>query len=147
MQTSADKPGTYLLLLECKKQTRLSIGKLGDMTTVPGYYVYIGSAFGPGGVRARVRHHRKTAARPHWHIDHLRTTAELLEVYCVYDIRYEHEWALALMQNDAAILPLTGFGSSDCNCATHLFYFRRRPQKTELEKLLNIKLEIITACS
>ncbi len=39
--------GTYLLLLECDKQAELSIGKFGKMYTEPGYYLYVGSAFGP----------------------------------------------------------------------------------------------------
>ena len=132
--------GTYLLLLECDKQAELSIGKLGKMTTEPGHYLYVGSAFGPGGIKARVRHHRKTAARPHWHIDYLRAAAELMEAWCVYGIRCEHAWAYSLMQREAAVMPLKGFGSSDCDCATHLFYFRHKPVKAELEKKLNNKL-------
>ena len=135
--------GTYLLLLECGKQAELSIGKLGNMTTEPGYYLYVGSAFGPGGIQARVRHHRKTAARPHWHIDYLRAVAELVDAWCVYGSHCEHEWANSLMRSEAATMPLKRFGSSDCDCATHLFYFRRRPLKTTLEKLLKNKLETI----
>ena len=147
MRVDVDSPGTYLLLLACRTQIRLSIGKLGGMTAVPGYYVYIGSACGPGGVRARIRHHRKTAARPHWHIDYLRTVAELLDVYCVYRSRCEHEWAQRLVQSASATMPLPGFGSSDCDCATHLFYFGRRPPKTDLEKLLDSKLESLDSNS
>jgi Uri superfamily endonuclease len=26
-----------------------------------------------------------------------------------------------------ASIPLAGFGSSDCECETHLFFFKRRP--------------------
>lgn len=133
-------PGTYLLLLECEKNTRLSIGKLGEMSVEPGYYIYVGSAYGPGGIRARVRHHRKIATNPHWHIDYLRATTELVDAWCVYGSRCEHEWAQSLLQNPAAILPFTGFGSSDCDCATHLFFFRRKPVKVELEKLLKMHL-------
>jgi len=135
--------GTYLLLLECDKQVELSIGKLGNMTTEPGYYLYVGSAFGPGGIQARINHHMQIAVRPHWHIDYLRTVAGVVDAWCVYGYRYEHEWAHSLMQIEAAAMPLKGFGSSDCDCATHLFYFRRRPFKTALEKLLKNKLETI----
>lgn len=135
--------GTYLLLLECDKQAELSIGKLDHMTTEPGYYLYVGSAFGPGGIQARINHHKHIAVRPHWHIDYLRAAAELMDAWCVYDTRCEHEWAYSLMQSEAATMPLKGFGSSDCDCATHLFYFRRRPLQIALEKLLKNKLETI----
>lgn len=132
--------GTYLLLLECNEEAELSIGKLGNMLTEPGYYLYVGSAFGPGGIRARVNHHKGKALHPHWHIDYLRTAAKLVDAWCVHGSRCEHEWAYNLMQSEAAAMPLTGFGSSDCDCATHLFCFKRRPVKAELEKMLNNKL-------
>lgn len=57
--------GTYLLLLECDKRNKISKGKPGVMIAEPGFYVYLGSAYGPGGISARVRHHWKTATRPH----------------------------------------------------------------------------------
>jgi Uri superfamily endonuclease len=132
--------GTYLLLLECNNEAELSIGKLGRMNTEPGCYLYVGSAFGPGGIRARIKHHMQIAVRPHWHIDYLRSVAGLVNAWCVHGARYEHEWAHCLMQNQAATKPLKGFGSSDCDCETHLFYFRRKPVKAELEKMLNMKL-------
>ena len=132
--------GTYLLLLECDKQAELSIGKLGNMTTEQGCYLYVGSAFGPGGIQARINHHSRIASRPHWHIDYLRAAAELMDAWCVYGIRCEHAWAYSLMQSEAATMPLKGFGSSDCDCATHLFYFKYKPVKAELEKRLNNKL-------
>ncbi len=127
--------GTYLLLLECNNEAELSIGKLGKMNTEPGYYLYVGSAFGPGGIQARINHHVQIAVRPHWHIDYLRTDAGLVDAWCVYGSRYEHEWAHSLMQSEAATVPLKGFGSSDCDCTTHLFYFKHKPTRVELEIL------------
>jgi Uri superfamily endonuclease len=143
MKDNVSVCGTYLLLLECNNEAELSIGKLGRMNAEPGYYLYVGSAFGPGGIRARINHHMQIAGRPHWHIDYLRTVAALVNVWCVYGSRYEHEWAHSLMHSEAATVPLNGFGSSDCKCATHLFYFKRKPVKTELEKMLNKKLAFV----
>lgn len=140
MNNDVSLHGTYLLLLECNNKVELSIGKLGKIVTEPGYYLYVGSAFGPGGVQARVRHHQQIASRPHWHIDYLHTAAGLVDTWCVYGLRREHEWAHGLMQSETATVPLKGFGSSDCKCATHLFYFKRKPVKAELEKLLGNKL-------
>jgi Uri superfamily endonuclease len=143
MKKQASPGGTYLLLLQAEKQAGLMVGKLGRMAAAPGYYLYVGSAFGPGGVSARIRHHSKTAIRPHWHIDYLRTVAGLVDAWCVYDRHCEHEWAQLLMQDNIAVMPFSGFGSSDCGCATHLFYLQHKPAKAMLEKLLNSRLHTV----
>ncbi len=59
---------------------RLEIGRLGSFNIIPGFYAYVGSAFGPGGLRARIRHHLESVAQPHWHIDYLLGYAEPVEV-------------------------------------------------------------------
>jgi Uri superfamily endonuclease len=33
-----------------------------------------------------------------------------------------------------ASVPIAGFGSSDCRCKTHLFFFRRRPSFKEFRQ-------------
>ena len=60
--------GTYALILVCPSKKRVQIGKLGSLEMRRGFYVYVGSALGPGGLRARVAHHQKVSQRPHWHI-------------------------------------------------------------------------------
>jgi len=140
MKDNISVHGTYLLLLECNNEAELSIGKLGEMVTEPGFYLYVGSACGPGGIQARINHHMQIAVRPHWHIDYLRTVAGLVNAWCAYGSRCEHEWAYRLSQSEAAKEPLKGFGSTDCDCTTHLFSFKRKPIKAELEKMLNNKL-------
>ena len=121
-------PGTYALLLASSDSRSLSIGRLGRLAVRPGWYVYVGSAFGPGGVRARLAHHRRLAARPHWHIDYLRLHAALQCVWYTYDAgRREHEWSSVLLQLPDAEVALSGFGASDCSCASHLFRFGRQP--------------------
>lgn len=96
----------------------------------PGFYVYVGSAFGPGGVKARVSHHLTITPRPRWHIDFLRASSAVDEVWITYDPnRREHQWADVLQRTSGATIPLAGFGSSDCDCKSHLFYFHDRPSK------------------
>jgi len=63
------RPGTYAVLLSSDSDDEISVGRLGDMRLQSGVYLYVGSAFGPGGVRARVNHHLHASSRPHWHID------------------------------------------------------------------------------
>ena len=121
-------PGTYALIMTSTDSRRLSIGRLGCLALRTGWYVYVGSAFGPGGLRARLAHHRKVAARPHWHVDYLRLHVPLTGVWYTHDpARREHQWAGVLHQLTGADLPLPGFGSSDCGCSSHLVHFNRQP--------------------
>ena len=38
-----------------------------------GYYVYVGSAMGSGGVAARLKHHSKISKKLHWHLEYLQS--------------------------------------------------------------------------
>ncbi len=136
-------PGTYLLLLQCDQVMRLRIGSLGELVTARGFYVYTGSAFGPGGIRARIAHHARIARRPHWHIDYLRAVSMPVAALCRYHERLEHQWAQALQDQGAMAAPLQGFGSSDCGCATHLFFSAARPTLESLERALETGLSIV----
>lgn len=85
----------------------------------PGIYVYCGSAFGPGGIRARVERHLRTDKKPHWHIDRLSARATCIDVK-TYPVGRECDLVAALI-SERAVAPVPGFGSSDCrNCAAHL---------------------------
>ena len=48
-------PGTYVLVLRCSSNRTIRVGCLGSIRLRPGYYLYVGSGFGPGGLRARNR--------------------------------------------------------------------------------------------
>ena len=123
-QTVKPEPGTYALILLSTKQGVIRIGRLGRLRLQPGFYVYVGSALGPGGVRARVAHHQRVSPRPRWHIDYLRARTRLVEVWCCYDrVQREHQWASALELVPGAGIPLARFGASDCHCASHLYFF------------------------
>ena len=121
-------PGTYALILQAEYQQYIQVGRLGQLSARPGIYVYIGSAFGPGGVRARVRHHVNISERPHWHIDYLRQTAQLKQFWFTHDpLRREHVWADVFADTRDVSIPLPGFGASDCTCISHLYFFQRQP--------------------
>jgi Uri superfamily endonuclease len=95
-----------------------------------GWYVYVGSALGPGGLAARLCHHLAPMRRPHWHIDHLRTVVgPVVEIwYAVGPERRECDWATRLATRPGATRPIGGFGASDCRCPAHLFHFVERPR-------------------
>ena len=127
--------GTYALILFCSRAERVQIGKLGALELRRGFYVYVGSAMGPGGVRARLAHHQKVSQRPHWHIDYLRLHTRLDRIWSSHSrVRREHQWARLIGAMPGASVPNAGFGSSDCRCKTHLFFFARRPSFREFHK-------------
>ena len=118
------KIGTYIVVLKSDQGKTIQIGKLAQLEIKKGYYVYVGSAMGPGGVAARLKHHSKISKRPHWHLDYLRAETEFYEAYALHSSeRKECEWAALMLGNKEASEPMKGFGSSDCQCNTHLFYF------------------------
>ena len=127
--------GTYALILFCSRQGPVQIGRLGSLQLRRGFYVYVGSAFGPGGVRARAAHHQTVSPRPRWHIDYLRPHTRLDRTwYSHHRIRLEHHWAQIFSALQGASIPISGFGSSDCMCEAHLFFFARRPSFREFRQ-------------
>jgi Uri superfamily endonuclease len=116
-------PGTYILVLESHFTREIRIGSLGIVHILPGFYLYVGSAFGPGGLRARLSHHLKSAPKPHWHIDYLRNEVELKIIgYNSSPEKLEHKLAEYLGSLPVLTIPLPRFGASDCRCPAHLFY-------------------------
>ena len=134
----SSEKGSYLLTLRAKSFVSLQVGSLALFGLEPKQYLYVGSALGPGGLRARLNHHLKTALKPHWHIDYLRQHAEIERIfYCISSDRLEHIWATALSQTDYCNVPLRNFGSSDCNCPAHLFSLERKIDDKEITALLS----------
>lgn len=128
--------GTYALVLHLDNSRRIRIGKLGEFDFRAGYYVYVGSAMGAGGLGGRLKHHLKPALRAHWHIDYLRQAANLEAVWTLEsDAPREHEWAALFQQMPGAVIAAPRFGASDCACSGHLFHFRRAPSLTAFQKL------------
>jgi len=116
------KRGTYAIWLRSETNNIVEIGKFGQLQMASGFYVYIGSAFGPGGIKARVGRHLRQEKNLRWHIDYLRQHAVPVAVWIAYEKHLEHQWAGKINKHRETSIPLTGFGSSDCSCPTHLFY-------------------------
>ncbi len=125
--------GSYILHLRLAEERVLTVGKLGTFRFGPGHYIYVGSAM--GGLGARTRRHLGVRKRFHWHIDHLRSVATGAWAYPVYSIR-RLECDLAQAMGRLYPSPVSRFGSSDCQCESHLFYSpddpRRDPRFVEL---------------
>ena len=115
--------GAYALILRLARDRSLDIATLGRPVLPAGLYLYAGSAWGPGGIRARVgRHLRHPKARV-WHIDHLTEAAEIDRALAFPGAT---ECAIAdFVVVRGAQVPVPGFGASDCRrCEAHLLAVR-----------------------
>jgi len=128
--TLPETKGTYILVASVGQTKRLEIGSLGKFDIVPGFYAYVGSAFGAGGLRVRIGHHLESTAAAHWHIDYLLQIATPVEVwFSTQNRKLERHWADLLADLPGFRVPIPRFGSSDYHrsWSSHLFYSKRQP--------------------
>ena len=122
------QPGTYAQILENESAQAVSVGRLGTLELQPDWYVYVGSAHGPGGRAARVGRHIHIEKIRRWHIDYVRPLVELREVWFTHGTENrECQWAQTFAAMPKAELPSPRFGASDCRCPSHLIWLPRRP--------------------
>lgn len=132
--------GTYVLILKSHSESAVRIGRWGIMGVEPGYYIYVGSALGPGGVRSRVTRHWRIDKAKHWHIDHLREVLVMWNAWFTYsEERLEHRWANLLLRMEGMNC-VPGFGCSDCKCASHLFQTAEPPDMASLSRAVGVRL-------
>lgn len=119
--------GSYTLLIKLPRQTSIRIGSLGKIKFEPGFYMYNGSAFGPGGLKRVQRHKEKSEEgdNPHWHIDYLLIQKET-EICRTFELEgRDHECSIS-EEMKKEFNPVDDFGCSDCQCNSHLFHTSNR---------------------
>lgn len=115
----------YAIKFQLDKDIKaIPIGKLGQFDFPRGYYVYVGSA--KRNIRARIDRHLKIDKNKRWHIDYLRPylSVECVQSFPESDGECQLFQRLKLAHN--ADMPAKGFGSSDCRCYSHLFFFKNK---------------------
>lgn len=139
LESSPRQPGGYILILRLATERVLSVGALGRAFFPAGIFAYVGSAKGPGGVRARVlRHARgKEEKRFHWHIDFLMAVCELTNVWWHLEQR-SVECELADLLAEQGSRQPRGFGASDCRCRGHLIHFESERELEIASKALSL---------
>jgi len=143
-----EEKGTYILIASMLQMKRIEIGRLGRFDISPGFYVYVGSAFGAGGLRARLGHHLESTADPHWHIDYLLQVARPVEIwYTTANQKLEHHWADLVEQASNFRIPIARFGSSDYHRSrsSHLYFSKRLPafrwfEQKQMEQFENVQV-------
>jgi len=129
IQSIPPQAGSYVLWLHLPQTQDLTVGRLGSFTFSAGDYIYLGSAQGPDGLRARLGRHLLGSGQPHWHIDRLRVAAQVrgfgYQVSAGLLQSTECRWSQRLATLPDASHPVPGFGSSDCRsgCTAHLVCF------------------------
>ena len=135
------EPGTYLLILYANRSRRVSIGKLGRFAAEAGFYYYVGSAFGSGGLKARLGRHCRRTKSLRWHIDYLRERTALAGAYWSTSLdKREAYWVERLNEHAALTCPFGGFGASDSKQASHLFFCPDLLKETTIRWLLGDSL-------
>jgi Uri superfamily endonuclease len=129
--------GNYLLQLHLEQDREIKIGARPGQLFRAGYYIYIGSAFGGGGLAARLNRHLQKKKRMHWHIDYLIAESSNISAWEI-ELLTSLEHAIAAYFLSAKIFApaIPRFGSSDCSCRTHLFYTKRRCLLKHINKAL-----------
>ncbi len=136
--TAADSlpaaPGAYALLVSLRAPVPLP-PRLAA-TLAAGRYLYVGSARGPGGIRARCARHLRRPKPRRWHVDWLTESGDEIAALALPG---GDECALVdmLRRRPGVSLPVAGFGSSDCRrCPAHLVRLGPGHDAALLERLL-----------
>ncbi|MFW6022369.1 MAG: GIY-YIG nuclease family protein [Halanaerobiaceae bacterium] len=129
--------GIYLLEILLDNKTDIKVGKKGKFSFPAGYYYYSGSA--QRILKSRLKRHLSKDKKLRWHIDYLIDKGKVLDFH-TWPAGKKGECVVAgLLQSKAGgkvVVP--GFGSSDCKCNTHLYYFERQLDKSLLPDKIKI---------
>jgi len=119
------------LCILVQDEITINVGALGDLLFEKGYYLYIGSAMGHSGSSTllnRVKRHISPSShkKVHWHIDYLlKNTNNLITLIYLIPSSQRLECEIARAISIISESSIKNFGSSDCDCDSHLFYFKK----------------------
>lgn len=138
-EEEAKDSGSYMLILELKRDMVIDVGKFGTIVFRNGFYIYVGSA--KKNLKQRLQRHLRKRKNMFWHIDYLRNKADDCTAIAV---RATADLECKLSKAIERITPfsITGFGSSDCDCKSHLFYMDDNPLNNSsfIDTLLHFRI-------
>lgn len=122
--------GTYILVIRLLEHSKIVIGSLGKLDFIEGFYLYIGSAMGNKGsttLENRVKRHILSSEKKtlFWHIDYLLANKDcvITKIFLIPSLK-RMECLISEEISKTSDNTVKGFGSSDCNCLGHLYYFQ-----------------------
>ena len=150
LDTEAHDSGVYVMVMHLDHDLDLEIGSKGMMHFKKGYYMYVGSA--KANLTKRIERHKRKRKKMHWHLDYFRGHCEMIAAVPIRtsglpleswslthepypsmssmpdpDIEVSVECALADAVGAIAEWEVPKFGSSDCDCTSHLFGMMENP--------------------
>lgn len=117
--------GAYMILAHLENDSPIRIGHLGTYNFSKGFYIYVGSAM--NGLAQRIGRHKRPEKKMHWHIDYFLKVAKIKKICAIQSgINIECNLSRKILSVGDEI-PVPRFGSSDCKCRAHLYFFRKNP--------------------
>ena len=121
--------GCYCLIIHVKKYSKIRIGaKLGYLEFKRGIYVYVGSAM--NSLESRLNRHLSSKKKMHWHVDYLLKNRNTKVLDIIYNTDKKVECYISQYLSDKAA-GIRDFGCSDCDCESHLYYFKNKREAIE----------------
>lgn len=132
--------GSYILSGYLGRKKWINFGKDKNFLFEKGWYLYVGS--GMGSLEGRIKRHLKQRKKIHWHMDHLRENLKKIKVFPIYSSK-RLECKISKELSKISKSYVKSFGSSDCLCPSHLFYFKENPLKNQkfIEMLLDFRMK------
>ncbi len=124
VEREGEDRGSYILILRVRKSMEIEVGKLGWLKFRDGFYLYVGSA--RKNLAQRIGRHGRLTKNLFWHVDYLRAKGELQAVLPIRTAD-DLECEIAQSLKKIADWEMPGFGSSDCECPSHLFGMQKDP--------------------
>lgn len=122
--------GCYCLIIKLTNNSKIKIGKkLGFIQFKKGYYVYVGSAM--NSLTARLNRHMSDDKKLHWHIDYLLKNKNSQIVEILFNISPKKVECELSQHISSKTSNIEGFGCSDCECDSHLYYFKNKKEAIE----------------
>jgi len=131
--------GVYILVIKLDKDIHVSVGAMGKSTFKKGLYAYVGSA--QNNLEKRVSRHLRKKKHMFWHVDYLldNDRTKVVEVFHKQADKKE-ECTIAKVIGKKGE-PIDGFGSSDCNCKSHLFHIKDYEFLREFMRVLDMQTQ------
>lgn len=121
--------GCYCLIIHVKRKSKIRVGaKLGDVEFKKGIYVYVGSAM--NSLESRLNRHLSDSKKLHWHVDYLLKDDNSKIIDIIYNTDKKVECDIS-QYIETKTIGIENFGCSDCNCKSHLYYFKNRSEAIE----------------
>jgi len=116
----------YILRIALDKDVQTKIGSLGRINFKRGDYLYVGSA--KKNFKPRIERHLVKKKKIFWHIDYL-LSLNGAKIKQIWTTNKDKECKIAEFLYNKGYSFIDRFGSSDCNCPSHLFFINKGAKK------------------